>query len=882
MDSESHIDAGERSWFWAEALHVPLVVLSLRDRSIVAVNAAATTALTTDRAELVGQPSAVVVPDYLLPTRESVIQWIGDAAESRPSGADIDLLVEPTAAQPIRFSAHLGPIDQAGEFILLSLEQPVADESSRAEDTEDVLLGLMSDIGRIVGSSLDLDAVSQRFAISLMHVVPAEHVAILLLAEDGESLNTVFSTGYGGLTGASQLSDAGPISRAIRTQSAVLLDMHEIEALKATGATMWSSLDEKLLTACCVPLVTSGECIGVALLASAVSGAFSSSDLELLENASSQVAGAISNLMLHEKLAEGAVERDVLANIGRLASAAIEFASAMPDIATEIRRFMPISELCVYEPDDVTGDLVRAYVWTDSGKETELDPESLAEASADRKTTLGGAVPVTSTVRTVKSSRTAACVTVPMRFGGETIGTLTVISANDEKYSAREATFASLVATQIAGAVHTARVYRNQQRETNLRRSLAQISLAASRDLTPDSVFERIANEVAELIEYDLFAIALLKPDRTGVSVRFHIGVDEVLKVYDASARQATSDSVEWRESVVRSASAEKRLSKMASAGINSLIEVSLGAKESGATGYMLIGSTNESAFSSQELHTLSEIAAQVTPAIQNATAHEQAVALAEARMSEARAEARNLELEKINDAKSQFLSVVSHELRTPLTSIIAYAELLERNIRGNLNEKEITQAKIINKSAMHLKFLISDLLDVSRIESGNLSLEMSSFEIDEVVRDVVDQFVPVVAEKEQELEVHVARESIQLHADRSRIVQIVSNLVENASKYSPPKTVITVNVHRRGSDVLVSVTDQGIGISPEDQKQLFVPFFRANSDLTRTEPGTGLGLALVKSIAELHAGSVSVESEPGKGSTFSVVLRAASKEQAA
>lgn len=879
MNPDSHIDPESQTWLWIEALQVPVAVLNAAEQVIVAVNSQTSDLLGTQADELVDRPSSLLIPDYLLPNREAVAQWLSQAVDGGDSGAEVDLLLEPVDSDPLRLSGHIGPVDTAGEFVLLSLEQPDTGVVRETDEAEDVLLGLMSEIGRIVGSSLDLDAVSQRFAISLMQVVPAEHVAILLLADDRESLSTVFSTGYAPPGEQWQLVAGSPISRAIKTQSSVLLDRQEIEALKTAAGAMWSSLDNGLLAACCVPLVTSGECIGVALLASGLSDAFGPEDLDLLEHASSQVAGAISNLMLHEKLAQGAVEREVLANVGRLASGALEFAGAMPEIAQELRRFMPISELSVYERDDVSGELARVYVWTESGEKTNLDPASQVEAAADREAALGGAGPVISTVTMMDGGKSAASATAPIRFGGETIATLTVISATDANYSAKEATFASLVASQIAGAVHTARVYRNQQRETNLRRSLAQISLVASRDLTPNSVFERVANEVAELVEYDLFAVSLLKPDRTGVSVRFHIGADEVLDAYSGSEQHTSSDTVEWREQVVSSARNELRFSNMAEAGVNSVIEVSLGARENGATGYILIGSRKESAFSKLELRTLAEVAAQVTPAIQNAMAHEQAVALAEAKMSEARAEARNLELEKINDAKSQFLSVVSHELRTPLTSIIAYAELLERNVHGNLNEKEIAQATVINKSAMHLKFLISDLLDVSRVESGNLSLEMSRFEIGDVIGDVVDQFEPVLAEKEQQLEVHVARESIELHADRSRIVQIVSNLVENASKYSPPKTVITVDVHRRGNDVLVSVTDEGIGISAEDQKQLFVPFFRANSDLTRTEPGTGLGLALVKSIAELHGGSVSLESEPGKGSTFSVALRAASGE---
>ncbi len=863
---------------WIEGLKIPVAVLSLKDRLVTAINSRASELLGVDAGDLAGMPSSRLLPDYMLPSHDLVARWISDASAEGVTGTEVDLLFEPTESEPVRLSAHLSPADPAGEFLLLSLEEPEADEPGEAMDPEEALLGLMSDIGHIVGSSLDLEAVSQRFAISLMHVVPAEHVAVLLATGDDESMNLIFSTGQGTPGEAMGVLKDGPIARAIKTQEAVLLDTEEIGFLREHGANTWSYLDEKLLTACCVPLVSNGESIGVTLLASAVSKAFGPEDMELLETACNQVAGAISNLMLHERLAEGALERDVLANIGRLAGGATNFDGAMGGIAGEIKRFMPISELWVCEPNEASGRMTRAYVWTESGKDTDIDLESWHGAD-DTDSPASG---VADTVELSKDGKPVNAAMAPMKFSGRTIGAVMIVAPDGESYSSRETVFTSMVANQISGAVHTARAYRNQQRETNLRRTLAQISLAASRDLAPDSVFERIANEVAELIEYDLFAIALPKPDMTGMHVRFHIGTDEVRSVYESTDEQQPIDAVEWRDSALTSAHDDPRFASVAADGINSVIEVSLGTRENGCAGHMLIGSRAESAFSEQVLRTLSHVAAQVTPAIQNAMAHEQAVELAEARMAEARAEARNLELEKINDAKSQFLSVVSHELRTPLTSIITYAELLARNIGGSMSEKQMTQAKVINKSATHLKFLISDLLDVSRIESGNLSLEMSRFEIGEVVRDVVDQFEPVLAEKQQVLEAHVTSESIQIHADRSRIVQVISNLVENASKYSPPETAITVDVYRRAREVVIAITDQGVGISSEDQKQLFVAFFRANSELTRSEPGTGLGLALVRSIAEMHGGSVSVNSELGKGSTFSVALRAASGEQAA
>jgi signal transduction histidine kinase len=250
--------------------------------------------------------------------------------------------------------------------------------------------------------------------------------------------------------------------------------------------------------------------------------------------------------------------------------------------------------------------------------------------------------------------------------------------------------------------------------------------------------------------------------------------------------------------------------------------------------------------------------------------------------MAEARAEARSLELERINDSRSRFLGVVSHELRTPLTSIIAYTDLLRRNAEGNLTEKQAGHIAVISESATHLKFLISDLLDVSRIESGNFSLEMTRFDLRSLIGEVSDRLKPVLAEKGQQLEAHIARGKLEIEADRPRIAQVVSNILENASKYSPQGTVITLDVHRRKDEILITVTDRGIGISAEDQQQLFTPFFRANTRLTRTEPGTGLGLSLVKKITELHGGTVSVTSKPGEGSAFTVALGAAKAARAA
>lgn len=882
LKEQPDIQSDAARWLWIESIPLPVAVVSVSDRTIAAANQSAATLLSQECRDLVGQSSSKLIADYLLPPKETIEDWIAEAASGNPVGLTIDILIEATGSDPMRLEAHIGPADKTAEFVLLTLQD--SDEITQDESVEDdeALLGLMSDIGRIVGSSLDLETVSQRFAISLMHVVPAEHVAILLLSGDQNSLEPVFSTG--GTVVQLEKIDAGlrPIERAIETGMPVLLSADEIDLLRSSGAAAWPDMGKGVLAACCVPLVANGECVGVTLLASALEGGYTTNDLALLEHASAQIAGAISNVALHGQIARDSMEREVLANIGKLASTPIDLSGAMPGIAAEINRFFPVAELCVYEPEDITGELAPSYRWSESDGANCLVNKSAAESIAGLGENESDASARLSSVKTGPECEGVFIATAPLMFGGEQIGMLAVMPPQGHEYGQTEVSFTALLASQIAGAVYTARAYRTKHKEARLRRALARISVAASKDLASEKVFERIGNEVAELIEYDLFAIALMKPDETGMTVRFSIGSDSVAAIYERETIETSDSPPEWREQIIKSIERTKRFSNLANQGIQSLMEVSLGVRETGASGYILVGTANKDAFTERELKTLAEVAAQVTPAIQNSIAHEQAVALAEARTSEARAEARNLELEKINDAKSRFLSIVSHELRTPLTSIIAYAELLERNMYGNLEEKELKQAEIINKSAMHLKFLISDLLDVSRIESGNLSLQMSNFDVGDVMRDVIEQFEPVLAEKKQQFEVHIASENIMMHGDRSRILQVVSNLIENASKYSPSETTISVDVHRRGEQAVIAITDEGIGVSEEDKAQLFVPFFRANSKLTRSEPGTGLGLALVKSIAELHGGTVKVDSKLGEGSTFSVSLNALSKEQAA
>ncbi|WP_440946055.1 PAS domain S-box protein [Methanosarcina sp. T3] len=240
----------------------------------------------------------------------------------------------------------------------------------------------------------------------------------------------------------------------------------------------------------------------------------------------------------------------------------------------------------------------------------------------------------------------------------------------------------------------------------------------------------------------------------------------------------------------------------------------------------------------------------------------------AEAAMLNARIEA-----ETASRTKSEFLTNMSHELRTPLNSIIGFSDILIERIFGELNGKQLKYVNNISASGKHLLGLINDILDLSKVEAGKMELHYSEFSVDSVFEEVNSTLSPIAQAKSLGIDFKIEQGSGYIQADRSRLIQILYNLVSNAIKFTPEGGKISVYCKKDGNRAIFSVTDTGIGISPEDQKILFQPFTQIDSSCARQYCGTGLGLALVKELVKLHNGTVRVESEVGKGSSFTFEL---------
>ena len=237
--------------------------------------------------------------------------------------------------------------------------------------------------------------------------------------------------------------------------------------------------------------------------------------------------------------------------------------------------------------------------------------------------------------------------------------------------------------------------------------------------------------------------------------------------------------------------------------------------------------------------------------------------------------EQQNLAIQEASRLKTEFVSMVSHELRTPLTSIQGYAELLleDKQIAGEERES----LTIVKKNAERLLGLINDLLDLSRMEAGRLDLHRRSLDLSHLIPEVVGSLRPLIEAKRQRLRLDVGEALPAVWADQDRVTQILMNLISNAHKYTLVEGSITVAARPDDGFVRVDVSDTGIGLSPEDQAQLFTKFFRAHDRSPQSGGGTGLGLVITRLLVELHGGRITVSSAPGQGSTFSFSLPAVS-----
>ena len=441
--------------------------------------------------------------------------------------------------------------------------------------------------------------------------------------------------------------------------------------------------------------------------------------------------------------------------------------------------------------------------------------------------------------------------------------------------------FLATAADRMAVSVENARLYAQAQREADERAVIAEIGRVISASLDTELVYPAFVDQVRLLLPFDRIMIAALDEERDALSPQYVAGTP-ISGWHRGSIHPVDGSNL---EEVVR----DRASLRLGAAQVRNLYRYDCGENASlpritaamsvplvsddHVIGVIDLATTRPLLYTDRDQDLLSRIGAQIAGALANARLHAQTIRLARERELRQQLDQEKRELERVNEEKSKFLSTVSHELKTPLASIMALAEVLKKNRKGNLEEKQVEHIEVIHRSGRRLAVLIDDLLDMSRIESGQLSLERQPFDVVNLLRILNRSFEPILQPRNQTFIENYSADELWVDADQDRVEQVLTNLISNASKYSAEGKTIDVSADVKGGRLWISVTDHGIGISTEDQEQLFTSFFRASNKETRSVPGTGLGLVIARSLVELHDGEVFVESELGVGTTVKFYL---------
>ncbi|NQW20264.1 MAG: GAF domain-containing protein [Chloroflexi bacterium] len=468
---------------------------------------------------------------------------------------------------------------------------------------------------------------------------------------------------------------------------------------------------------------------------------------------------------------------------------------------------------------------------------------------------------------------------VPMIAAGNLIG---IISGGRKLVGSgflkEDAEFVKTAAGQAAVAARNASLYAEARKEASERAALAELGRVVSSTLDIEIVFERCAEQVRALLPADRISIALADDEGDIFEYTYVYGV--TVPGWERGATGTINSSplqpvfeyhsgitLGMDESIGRRPLHHMREASV-SMGLNSMMAVPFIARGK-VIGTMILESRRISAYRGEELALAERVGGQIVNAINNSRQFVQAMELAEANEAKLVLDAENTELQRLNEAKIKFLSTVSHELRTPLTSMLAFAGLLKRNKDDNLTEKNLHQIDIIDRNGRRLNVLIQDLLDVSRMDMGNLAIDPLEFDIAETVHDLAESFTPIFEAKTQTLIVDVPFSEQLIYADKNRVTQVLTNLLSNASKYSPESKRVWLNVATVDGHLEFEVKDEGFGISEENQKEMFTEFYRVDTAETRSIEGTGLGLVIAKGIVEIHGGTIEMESAVGAGTSF-------------
>jgi signal transduction histidine kinase len=735
-------------------------------------------------------------------------------------------------------------------------------------------------LGIISRSPTDVQPVLDAIVKSAARVCGIDDVTLRL----HEGKTTVARAHFGSVpipVGREEISIDEPAPRWVREHGT----LHVPDARAAQNDFPLLGSSSNVRTFLVVPLRLHGEVIGSLTARRKEVRPFTPAQIKLLETFADQAVIAIENVRLFNELKESLEQQTATSEIlGVIARSPTDIQPVLDTVAENAARLCDSTDSQIYRVDGDMLERVAGY-----------GPMSAAATRRPltRGTPTGRAVVDRQTIHVhdvaaeletqfpeapSRVTGTRTIVATPLLREGIPIGVINIRRTEVRPFSDRQIKLLETFAAQAVIAIENVRLFQELQARTGeLSRSvgelkaLGEVGQAVSSTLDLQTVLSTIVRHAVQLTgtscgviyEYDeasqefhLRASHRMEEELVEAirAAPFRLGEGATGRAVTTQAPVQVIDLLDERE-----IGGTRIRPIMARLGYRSLLVVPLLVEEQ-IMGSLSVWRRQSGNFQPEVVNLLQTFATQSVLAIQNARLFREI-------------EDKSRQIEAANRHKSEFLANMSHELRTPLNAIIGFSEVLGERMFGELNEKQAEYTDDILSSGRHLLSLINEILDLSKVEAGRMELEVATFDLPLAI-DNARTFVRERATKHGiNLDVTVDERLGDFVGDERKIKQILLNLLSNAVKFTPEGGRIGIKARQADGSVEISVSDTGIGISPEDQAKIFEEFRQVGADYAHKVEGTGLGLTLAKKFVELHGGKIWVESEVGKGSTFSFTL---------